>query len=194
MHYVRDYAFTETFGGTKGEKYDYLLVNGARQVDGEVSQMRYIPVSQKLKLNKRFRKTSLEYDDLEADKKIENIVLAPRGISKEEVRSMRKCFDEVGRPAQALTEGIIPLFGSNKEAREIEARAAEPLKSHFVVPKYDQDDQAMKPKHELEHEEHKRIDDDADMSAVSPQQQNSVQDDLIESDNKDLFNGQQDPV
>ena len=26
MHYVRDYAFTETFGGTKGEKYDYLLV------------------------------------------------------------------------------------------------------------------------------------------------------------------------
>jgi hypothetical protein len=50
---------------------------------------------------------------------------------------MRKCFDEVGRPAQALTEGIIPLFGSNKEAREIEARAAEPLKSHFVIPKYD---------------------------------------------------------
>ena len=48
----------------------------------------------------------------------------------------------------------------------------------------------MKPKQELEQEENKRIEDDADMSAVSPQQPDSVQDDLVESDNKDLFNGQ----
>lgn len=99
MHYVRDYAFTETFGGTKGEKFDYLLVKDEKQIDGEIGQIRYMPVSQKVKLNKRFRKTSLEFEDVDNDKKIENIVLAPRGISKEELRSMRKCFDEVGRPA-----------------------------------------------------------------------------------------------
>jgi hypothetical protein len=48
----------------------------------------------------------------------------------------------------------------------------------------------MKPKQDLEHEENKRVEDDADMSAVSPQQPDSVQDDLVESDKQDLFNGQ----
>ena len=61
--------------------------------------MRYIPVAHKLKLNKRFRKTSLEYENPDADKKVDNIVLAPRGISKEEARNIRKNLDEVGRPA-----------------------------------------------------------------------------------------------
>lgn len=37
MHYVRDYAFTETFGGTKGEKFDYLLVkDDASQKGGQI--------------------------------------------------------------------------------------------------------------------------------------------------------------
>ena len=37
MHYVRDYAFTETFGGTKGEKFDYLLVkDDASQKEGQI--------------------------------------------------------------------------------------------------------------------------------------------------------------
>jgi hypothetical protein len=36
MHYVRDYAFTETFGGTKGEKNDYLLVNESASKEGQI--------------------------------------------------------------------------------------------------------------------------------------------------------------
>lgn len=81
------------------------------------------------------------------------------------------------------------MFSSNKEARQIEATAAEPLKSHFVIPIYDSDDQAMRPKQDLEQEENKRNEND-DMSAVSPQHPDSEQDDLVESDNKDLFDGQ----
>jgi hypothetical protein len=61
MHYVRDYAFTETFGGTKGEKADYLLINDEQP--GELGHMRYIPVVSKLKLNKRFRKSSAYFEE-----------------------------------------------------------------------------------------------------------------------------------
>ena len=48
----------------------------------------------------------------------------------------------------------------------------------------------MRPKQDLEQEENKQKEDD-DMSAVSPHKPDSVQDDLVESDNKDLFDGQQ---
>ena len=53
QHYVRDYAFTETTGGTKGEKFDYLLIDSEHK--GSMG-LRYIPVGSKVKLNKRFRK------------------------------------------------------------------------------------------------------------------------------------------
>jgi len=31
VNYYRDYAFTETVGGTKGEKADYLLIEAGKQ-------------------------------------------------------------------------------------------------------------------------------------------------------------------
>lgn len=54
MHYVRDYAFTEQHGGTKGESNDYLVMDEEQENDDELGQLRYVPVSSKLSLNKRF--------------------------------------------------------------------------------------------------------------------------------------------
>jgi len=53
MNRYRDYAFTETVGGNKGEKADYMIIDGGK--NGDLGQMRYVPVSSKIKLNKRFR-------------------------------------------------------------------------------------------------------------------------------------------
>ena len=36
VHYVRDYAFTETMGGTKGEKSDYLLIEGGDKTKDKI--------------------------------------------------------------------------------------------------------------------------------------------------------------
>ena len=49
VHHVRDYAFSQIDGGTKGEKADYILV-----VTDE-GEIRYAPVTSKLKLNKKRR-------------------------------------------------------------------------------------------------------------------------------------------
>lgn len=48
---MRDYAFNEIVGGTKGEKCDFLLLECA---DGS---LRFIPVASKVKLNKKRRAT-----------------------------------------------------------------------------------------------------------------------------------------
>ena len=111
--------------------------------------MRYIPVTSKLKLHKRFRKTSTNFAEFEQEQdiaKIENIVIAPRGMSKEDVRTVRRSLDEVGRPAKELN----PLFESNKEVMKVEQVAKESFKSHFVIPEYDDNEQGMKPKHDLD--------------------------------------------
>jgi len=36
MHYVRDYAFTEQNGGTKGEKNDYLVMEEEEETNAEL--------------------------------------------------------------------------------------------------------------------------------------------------------------
>jgi hypothetical protein len=36
MHYVRDYAFTEQHGGTKGESNDYLVMDEEQQNEDEL--------------------------------------------------------------------------------------------------------------------------------------------------------------
>lgn len=43
---MRDYTFNEVKGGTKGERYDYVLVK-----NGE--NLHYIPLVSKIKLNKK---------------------------------------------------------------------------------------------------------------------------------------------
>jgi hypothetical protein len=56
---VRDYAQTLTEGGSKGERYDYLLVKTADD------ELRYVPVASRLKLNKK-RKAHAFAEDEEA--------------------------------------------------------------------------------------------------------------------------------
>lgn len=48
VKHIRDYAYTKTVGGTKGEKADYILY--ATNNDKEV---RYAPITSKIKLNKK---------------------------------------------------------------------------------------------------------------------------------------------
>ena len=48
LEHIRDYAFIETKGGSKGEKVDYVL---CQSEDGR--ELRYAPLISKLKLNKK---------------------------------------------------------------------------------------------------------------------------------------------
>lgn len=52
---MRDYTFNEVKGGTKGEKYDYVLIKNGVSFD-------YIPIVSKIKLNKK-RQALVERDD-----------------------------------------------------------------------------------------------------------------------------------
>lgn len=80
-------------------------------------------------------------------------------MNKDEVIRIRRAFDDVGRPYKELTQKLHPLFESLKEARKFESVAADSLKSHFVVPDYDDNDEGMKPKQDLDREEeNKKLD------------------------------------
>jgi len=48
VKHFRDYAYTKTSGGTKGELVDYILYS-----TGNDHEFRYAPVASKLKLNKK---------------------------------------------------------------------------------------------------------------------------------------------
>jgi len=48
VKHFRDYAYTKTSGGTKGELVDYILYSTA-----DDHEFRYAPVASKLKLNKK---------------------------------------------------------------------------------------------------------------------------------------------
>ena len=74
---MRDYAQTLTEGGSKGERYDYLLLETADD------RLCYVPVSSRLKLNKK-RKAHAFEDDEHAYAQVPNIVIAPRALSKDE--------------------------------------------------------------------------------------------------------------
>jgi hypothetical protein len=80
---VRDYTFNEVKGGTKGEKYDYVLIKNGVSFD-------YIPIVSKIKLNKK-RQALVERDDdgepIIKDQ-IYNIVIAPRGLADEDRKNM----------------------------------------------------------------------------------------------------------
>lgn len=80
---MRDYTFNEVKGGTKGEKYDYVLIKNGVSFD-------YIPIVSKIKLNKK-RQALVERDDdgepIIKDQ-IYNIVIAPRGLADEDRKNM----------------------------------------------------------------------------------------------------------
>ena len=90
LQHVRDYAFTELRGGTKGESADYLLYD-----NGSGDQLQYLPVTSKIKLLKR-RKTSLHNENeavyhqrdqggpSKSDTQVSYIVMAGRALSRPE--------------------------------------------------------------------------------------------------------------
>ena len=92
MNRYRDYAFTETIGGTKGEKADYMLLDGGK--DNDLGQLKYMPVGSRIKLNKRFGpKLARHEDEDEDEQKVKNIVIAPRSLTRNEVSNIRSTFD-----------------------------------------------------------------------------------------------------
>lgn len=48
LEHLRDYSYAESIGGTKGESHDYVLIDCPQ--DGT---KRYIPIQNKVKLNKK---------------------------------------------------------------------------------------------------------------------------------------------
>ena len=81
--HFRDYAQTMTEGGSKGEKCDYLLT----QVND--SQLSYVPVQSKLKLNKKRKtQTFAEDDEHAALNQVKHIVIAPRGLTSDDTRQI----------------------------------------------------------------------------------------------------------
>ena len=77
--HFRDYAFSQTKGGSKGEKADFILYSTA-----DARELRFAPIVSKIKLNKK--RKALAFADGEAPKKsknkqAENIVITSRGYS-----------------------------------------------------------------------------------------------------------------
>ena len=84
MKHVRDYAFTEQKGGTKGEQADYILQEGVDENGNH--ELRYVPVVSKIKLNKK-RKANT--DQNESTDKVDNIVICPRSITLDEASDLK---------------------------------------------------------------------------------------------------------
>jgi len=98
--------------------------------------MRYIPVNSRIKLNKRFRSKLARHEEEDEDeKKVKNIVIAPRSLTKGEVANIRSSFDLAGRPKEEMTKPMVPLFERNKDVTSIEIRQSNALKSLFIIPK-----------------------------------------------------------
>ena len=99
--------------------------------------MRYLPVNSRIKLNKRFR-SKLARNEMEEDedeKKVKNIVIAPRSLTKGEVANIRSSFDLAGRPKEEMTKPMVPLFERNKDVTNVEIKQSNALKSLFIIPK-----------------------------------------------------------
>jgi preprotein translocase subunit SecD len=118
VHHVRDYAFSHIEGGTKGEKADYILV-----ATGD-NEIRYVPVTNKFKLNKKRRAKKEDanlgylHDDNDEPQvfvpkkqvftnQVQNIVIAPRAYSKDDVRQINSNLSLVGNKAHALSKDFV---------------------------------------------------------------------------------------
>ena len=84
MKHVRDYAFNEQKGGTKGEHADYILQEGTTP-DGK-TELRYVPVLSKIKLNKK-RNANRQRD--ESVDKVDHIVVCPRSLTFDEAKEIK---------------------------------------------------------------------------------------------------------
>lgn len=127
MAHVRNYTFSELVGGTKGEKFDFLL---QKKTDGS---LRYIPVSSKVKLNKK-RKANAETNEDGDQKPMESkqaqhIVLAPRSFSGEDQKQIQT---QIADSAMSLKlNGNAVIFETKDQLIEVEKQVASSLKLAF---------------------------------------------------------------
>lgn len=70
-------------------------------------------------------------------KSVQNIVIAPRALNKEEVRTIKTSLEAVGRPNEAITKEMKPLFDKANPVRVTESNIASDLKELFLVPEYE---------------------------------------------------------
>lgn len=107
-------------GGTKGEKFDYVLVKVG-------DTLQYVPVISKIKLNKK-RQAHVEVDSdgepvLKHNRQVTNIVIAPRGLSAEDRMQMLKQMSFYGLQEARIPDSQI-AFADKDEVTNIEQIAA----------------------------------------------------------------------
>jgi len=68
------------------------------------------------------------------EKKVMNIVIAPRALSKGECSQVYSSFEIAGRPREEMTDSLKPLFERNKDVNAIEQRQSTSLKKLFTIP------------------------------------------------------------
>ena len=110
--HFRDYAYSQTKGGSKGEKADFILYSTA-----DARELRFAPVTSKIKLNKK--RMALAFDDGEAPKKsknkqAENIVITSRGYSRTEAMTIKEQLIESGNNNYRIAANIVSFDDDEK--------------------------------------------------------------------------------
>lgn len=89
---MRDYSFAESLGGTKGESHDFVLIDCP--LDGT---KRYLPIGNKIKLNKKRKIHAYgDEDELGSKKHANYLIMAPRGLAKEDVSQIKDRLKQSG--------------------------------------------------------------------------------------------------
>lgn len=113
VKHFRDYAYTQTVGGTKGEKADYILYATAN-----TRELRYAPIVSKIKLNKKRKAIAFNEDGdvptRSKNKQVENIVITSRGYSKDERQTINNQLTEMGNSNYKIASDIV-AFESKDE-------------------------------------------------------------------------------
>lgn len=124
VQHVRDYAFTEMKGGSKGEAADYLLYDTG-------SKLQFVPITSRIKLNKT-RKTNVNAGEAEQQTKneISHIVMASRAYSTDETRELGRMFLAQGDNQYKML-GSIAAFKSKDDVQETDRKVADVLKEMF---------------------------------------------------------------
>lgn len=130
LQHVRDYAFTESIGGTKGEEADYVLYESANG-----ASLCYAPIVSKLKLNKKRKATAVQSqpDDQQAAAArpdVSHIVLAGRGYSRDEERALNAQLARHGTKDLKVSSRLV-AFADKEDLKGADLRATDILKEMF---------------------------------------------------------------
>ena len=114
MEHVRDYAFSELKGGSKGEAADYLLYDTG-------SKMQLVPITSRIKLNKTRKTNAVAQNETEQAKdEISHIVMASRVYSIDEAKKLNSAFTEYGDMKYKISKSAVPF--SSKDIVQVADR------------------------------------------------------------------------